>query len=195
MTSDRPETAAEPPEAEQESSEGTAFPPGADYRRMRESLTRAVSRICPAGLRDRADDLVQVALMRVAEARRESEGGGAVPSSYLYKAAYSALVDELRRLKRRCEVSIDDETAPVVPEAPDPGPEQRAYGSEIGRAIRECLSLMRKDRRLAVMLYLQGHSVPETAGLLDWSLKRAENLLYRGREDLRRCLGSVGVTP
>jgi len=39
---------------------------------------------------------------------------------------------------------------------------------------------MKHERRLAVALHLQGHTVAEAARLLDLSFKRTENLVYRG---------------
>ena len=54
---------------------------------------------------------------------------------------------------------------------------------------------MSKDRRLAVTLYLQGHTVPEAARILGWAAKRTENLVYRGLADLRQCLLGKGHTP
>jgi RNA polymerase sigma-70 factor (ECF subfamily) len=54
---------------------------------------------------------------------------------------------------------------------------------------------MKRERRLAVILHLQGHSVREAARLLDWAFKRTENLVYRGLADLRACLQSKGMTP
>ena len=52
---------------------------------------------------------------------------------------------------------------------------------------------MKRERRLAVTLHLQGHSVPEAARLLDWAVKRTENLVYRGLADLRECLTAKGI--
>ena len=48
---------------------------------------------------------------------------------------------------------------------------------------------------MAVTLYLQGHSVPEAARVLDWPAKRTENLVYRGLADLRECLMKKGIQP
>lgn len=50
-------------------------------------------------------------------------------------------------------------------------------------------------RWLAVTLHLQGHSVPEVGALLAWTVKKAENLVYRGLADLRSCLSSKGLQP
>ena len=35
----------------------------------------------------------------------------------------------------------------------------------------------------------------EAAGILDWSAKRVENLVYRGLADLRDCLAAKGFKP
>ncbi|MFI5007882.1 MAG: sigma factor, partial [Solirubrobacterales bacterium] len=51
-------------------------------------MQRAVRRVCPRWLADRQDDLVQMATLRVLEARRSAEGNPEVASSYLYRVAY-----------------------------------------------------------------------------------------------------------
>jgi len=163
---------------------------------MRAVLQRAVRRICPRRLVDRSDDLVQVAMMRVLEVRGRSEGLGTVPASYLYKVAYTTLVDEIRRLSRRPEVPLEDEGREDGPPAPAlHSPEDRLAAAELGEAIHQCLGGLGRDRRMAVTLYLQGHTVPQAATLLAWDAKRTENLVYRGLADLRSCLESKGLKP
>lgn len=170
-----------------------------DYGRLRSELARSVSRICPPWLASRADDLVQVALLRVLEIRRKSEANAQISTSYLRKTAYSALIDEIRRCRRRREVSLERDGGGIEPEAerssPQPDPEESSAGHQVGRAIRECLARMIRPRRLAVALHLQGHSVPEIGNLMSWTPKKADNLVYRGLSDLRECLGSKGVRP
>ena len=156
-------------------------------------LTRAVARFCPPTLRHLRDDLVQNAWIRVLEVQRRSEGDRPLSSSYLYKVAYSALIDEIRRLRRRGEVALED--APREPEAQRGNPEQETEMRVIGQGIEDCLQGVSQDRRLAVTLYLLGHTVAEAARILDWSPKRTENLVYRGLADLRACLTSKGLKP
>jgi RNA polymerase sigma-70 factor (ECF subfamily) len=169
----------------------------ADFAQLHRDLVRAVDRVCPRWMADRADDLVQVALMRVMEIQRRKEGTADFSPFYLKKAAYSALVDEIRRLRRRQEVSIEadgEESATAFdPAAPEPDPERASAGRQIGRAIRDCLGGMVPPRRHAVTLSLQGHSVPEIGRLLGWTGKKAENLVYRGMADLRECLSGKGI--
>lgn len=166
-----------------------------DLARVRADLARAVARVCPPWMADRAEDLVQVALMRVAEVHRQSEGKAEFSSFYLRKAAYSAVVDEIRRLRRRQEVPLEEERPETQKAATQPDPESRCAGGEIGQAIRDCLGRLVRPRRLAVALHLQGHRVAESARLLGWSAKKAENLVYRGLADLRGCLEAKGIRP
>ena len=122
----------------------------------------------------------------------ENEGDSELSASYLYKVAYTTLIDEVRRVRRRRETALADEAVEPVAVAPD-DPERLAASREIGRGIQDCLGRMKRERRLAVTLYLQGHSVPEASRLLEWSQKRTDNLVYRGLADLRECLTSKGM--
>ena len=167
-----------------------------DYAQLRDDLARAVARLCPSWLSSQRDDLVQSAMMRVMQIvdKQVSDGERNRPfaSSYLYKAAHSALVDEIRRIRRRRETELEEETVGSVAITRQ-DPEKLTAAREIGRGIQDCLSRMSLERRLAVTLYLQGHSVPEASRVLDWTVKRTENLVYRGLANLRACLVSKGI--
>jgi RNA polymerase sigma-70 factor (ECF subfamily) len=169
-----------------------------DYAKLRQDFVRAVARICPRWLSSQRDDLVQAAIMRVMQivSQRSAQGEGDAPfsSSYLYKVAYSALIDEMRRMTRRRETALEDENVTEVP-GTSADPERSAASREIGQGIQDCLAELKSERRLAVTLYLQGHSVPEASRVLDWPAKRTENLVYRGLADLRECLTSKGIAP
>lgn len=169
-----------------------------DYAKLRQDFARTLARICPRWLADQREDVVQAAVMRVMQfATKHSmdgEGDEALAPSYLYRIAYNALVDEIRRVRRRNETDLEGET--VEPAAvPSACPERIAASRETGRCIQDCLARLARDRRLAVTLHLQGYSVPEAARMLDWALKRTENLVYRGLADLRACLISKGIRP
>ena len=166
-----------------------------DWQALTQRLHKAVSRVCPSWLVDAKDDLVQAALIKVMNLDRQNEGKRDLSSSYLSKVAYSALVDEIRRHRRRKESDLDDEIQGDRWEADTPTPERAATGGELGRAIEGCLRGLIEDRRLAVALHLRGHGVPEAANILGWARKRTENLVYRGLFDLRSCLDSAGFAP
>jgi len=157
-------------------------------------LVRAVARFCPPALRHLRDDLVQNAWLRVLELQRRSDPDRAFSASYMYKVAYSALIDEIRRMRRRGEVALDE-----VPEnqmvASRGGAEHEATRYAVGQGIHACLQDLGADRRLAVTLFLQGHTVPEAAQILDWDIVRTKNLVYRGLADLRACLAAKGLKP
>ena len=165
------------------------------YSHLRAEVARVVARVCPAWLASRADDLVQAVMIRVVEVQRRREGTAELSTFYLQKAAHSALVDEIRRWRRRQEVPLSAEHDDSAAEHPAPNPERHAAGRQLGRAIRGCLLTLVRPRCLAVILHLQGHSVPEIGRLLRWSAKRAENLVYRGLADLRGCLERRGIAP
>ncbi|NVI96955.1 RNA polymerase sigma factor [Myxococcus sp. AM009] len=166
-----------------------------ELEKLRRDLTHAVSRVCPPRLAERRDDLVQTAMMRVMELQRREPERARLAPAYLYRVAYTALVDELRGVQRRREVSLEEVEA--LPESPvaSGDPERSAGSSQIARAVRDCLKRLAQDRRLAVTLYLQGHTAPEAAELLGWDGKRTENLVYRGLSGLRACLSAKGFEP
>jgi RNA polymerase sigma-70 factor (ECF subfamily) len=170
------------------------------WTKLGAALARAVRRQCPAWLSEHAEDIAHAALMKVIGSPHSSEGERRLSSFYIHRVAHSALVDEIRRRQRRREVGLEavtetgEEQSHLEPQAAG-SPEHEASFRELGTAVRECLLSMKRERRLAVMLYLQGHSVPEAARLLDWPVKRTENLVYRGLADLRQCLLAKGHRP
>lgn len=134
-------------------------------------------------------------VMRIVSADAERDGADReLSSSYLYRVAHSALVDEIRRATRRQETTLEDaaveRTAVSLHD-----PERVAASREIGRGIQDCVAKMPRDRRMAVTLHLIGHSVPDASRVLDWPVKRTENLIYRGLADLRQCLQHKGLQP
>jgi RNA polymerase sigma-70 factor (ECF subfamily) len=167
-----------------------------EYEELRTEIARAVRSICPRWLASRADDLVQTALLRILELRRRSEQRQDLSSFYLKRVAYSALVDEIRRLERKRETPLEDEDGEPMPVASsNPGPDRLQAGREIGEGIRECLGALLRQRQLAVTLYLQDVSVVDAARILGWDLKQTRNLVYRGLGDLRQCLKGKGFQP
>jgi len=177
-------------------------PAGEDARwtSLAAAMARAVRRQCPAWLANHADDIAQVALTKVMAIERQREGLQPFTSFYLHRVAHSALVDEIRRRRRRPEVSLESESdsgerSAIVEPVAVGNPETHAASRELGLAIRDCLAAAGTDRRLAVSLYLQGHTVPEAARVLGWSAKRVENLVYRGLAALRQCLTGKGYKP
>jgi RNA polymerase sigma-70 factor (ECF subfamily) len=156
---------------------GSQDPDPGSIERIRQVLIRAVERHCPPALAAHREDLVQMALVRLLEHPR-SEGSVPRGASYLWRVAYTVVIDEIRRFRRQ------QRQAEQLPgdERGTPGPEARSE-------LLDCLGVLQDRRRTAVTLHLQGFRISEVAAALGWTDKQAENLVYRGLADLRACLG------
>lgn len=164
------------------------------YADLKPRLERAAGRVAPPWLRDQLDDLVQMALVKLMRSGKVDEED-VLNESYLHRVMHSVVVDEIRRVKRRKETSIEHHANDPVERSVRCDPEKMVDGQEIGTVIVECLGLLLPDRRRAVTLYLQGHTVGQAAERLDFSYKKAENLVYRGLADLRGHLRKRGFQP
>lgn len=166
-----------------------------DDRELRRRLVRAVARVCPSWLASSAEDIVQAAMLRLTGRSRPGEGNRSHSSLYLEKAAFSAMVDEIRRHRRRREIQAEDHEAMNQAPSRTVSPDQGSVAGEIRAGLRECLEGLVPPRRRAVALYLLGETVPDAASLFGWTRKKTENLVYRGLADLRRCLREKGLEP
>lgn len=166
-----------------------------DWTELRRQLNAALARTCPAWMAERREDLVQAALLKVMEIEKRREGETEWTSFYLSRVAHSALVDEIRRRRRRPEDPLEEGVADHTPEDGEADPERGALGRELGRGLRACLAALAQARRRASTLHLLGHGTLEVARLLGWDAKKAENAIYRGLADLRLCLAKKGLAP
>jgi RNA polymerase sigma-70 factor (ECF subfamily) len=166
-----------------------------DFDLLRRQLLRSVGRICPAWLAGHKEDIVQSALVRILETLKRNEQGWAPSPSYVWKVAYSATVDEIRRIRRKQDVSLDEESLENAGPASGSNPYGDQARRDLGEAIRGCLERLNEPRRLVVGIFLFGHGLAETEKLTGWEGKKVRNLLYRGLAGLRRCLSSKGIRP
>lgn len=168
----------------------------ADLAEIRRALGRAVATVCPSWLADQREDIVQAAMLRVLAILERGEEQRVRSSSYLWRVAHSATLDEIRRARRRdAESTVEGEQIDRTTATDRAGPERRARSREIGRAIQQCLGTLVDPRRHVAVLHLLGYGLTETARVLGWPRKRVDNLLYRGLADLRRCLEGKQVVP
>lgn len=160
---------------------------------LRRRLAWAVARVCPRWLAHEREDLVQAATLRVLDLTRRGEVSDVPPTSYVLKVAHSVVLDEIRRRERRpreqAMTSAEIEPAAIAVQ------DQLRGARETGAAVLGCLRGLVPTRRRAVTLYLLGHPVPEAAARLGLAYKQANNLVFRGLADLRRCLAAKGITP
>lgn len=164
-----------------------------DYQRLRSVLVGSLRAIHPRMNSTEREDVAQRALLRLLQHQKKYEGVESYSPSYIRKAAYHALIDELREVRSRPEID-SEENLTVLPSL-HPSPAKWTTSRETGQAIRECLRRLPPPRRLALSLVLLGHTVPEVAALRGLEAKQAENLVYRGRKDVKECLRQKGIEP
>ncbi len=162
---------------------------------LRNRLVVAVRAVCPCWLHDHQQDIVQVAMIAVLKQQEKVEGGRRFPSSYIRQAAFSAMIDEMRRRRRRGEVPLETADEEIVLVEARASPERHTMSGEISAGVRDCLDRMAPPRRAAVTLHLLAYKVPQIAEKMGWDQKRADNLVYRGMQDLRECLRKKGLQP
>src|SRR5262249_41840191 len=139
-------------------------------------IRRAVERQSSPELDAHRETFAHLSLLRLL-VRPRGEGTRPVRASYLWKVAYTVIIDEIRRFRRQQRhgeaLASGDESTP---------------GPEIRTEIHDCLRALPDRRRVAVTLYLEGFGTTEVAQAMGWTVKQAENLIYRGVADLRHCL-------
>lgn len=106
--------------------------------------------------------------------------------TYLMMLARSRGLDYLRRRKLLRFVPLTE--AEQLPEALTL--EDRILSDERKRAVHQALGALPEEMGLALHLcYIEGLSYDETAKVMKKTQKQVDNLLYRGKKELRRLLG------
>lgn len=123
---------------------------------------------------------------------------GANVRSWLLRIASNACIDELRRQRRRPQVSLEapspsardgDDERPLGLVDPAAGPEQVALSGEVSEALQAQLQRLPPDQRLAVILCdIEGLSYDEIAVSMASSVGTVKSRISRGRARLREAL-------
>ncbi len=131
-----------------------------------------------------AEDVAQDAFLRAYRKASTFRGGSSV-KAWLYRIAINRAYDELRRTRRKGEISL--ESAGVeLDESRTASPEALAAARELERHIAMALSEMREEYRTALMLReMEGMTYREIAELLEWPLGTVQIRVHRGRLELR----------
>jgi RNA polymerase sigma-70 factor (sigma-E family) len=132
----------------------------------------------------RADDLAQLAFVRLASSWHRLRDAGAV-DAYVRTCLMRAFLSEQRRAWRRREV--------VTAELPEPAePVDPAEVTADRMAVMEALALVPPRQRAALVCrYYEGLDVAATAALLGCSEGTVKSQTARGLGALRRVLGDV----
>jgi RNA polymerase sigma-70 factor (ECF subfamily) len=124
------------------------------------------------------EDVVQEALTRAAQALGE---GATVerPEPWLFRIAHNAALDALRRRRREARFEDDGAIEGVA------GPEVADSRVAVTAALASFLALVPAQRASVALVDVIGHSLEETAAILDTSVAAVKAALHRGRARLR----------
>jgi RNA polymerase sigma-70 factor (ECF subfamily) len=156
----------------------------------------ALYSLCMRLTRDRsqADDLFQETWIRVIRHLDQYSHQHSF-ATWLYSICLNRYRDTRRKQRRwlRRLVSFagapEHQTAVADTQAPEPGPEQLAIGSETGRAVTRAVQGLPDSHRLPILLhYFFDLSVEETSQALAVPPGTVKSRLYSGRQKLKALL-------
>ncbi len=132
-----------------------------------------------------AEELTQETFLRVYRAR-ESYAAEARFSTWLYRIATNAALNELRRPRRkRAHTSRDDEDAGIELLSQGPAPDAVVHARlEVSQLERELDQLPERQRVALWLSAVEGHSYAEVAETLDATEKSVKSLVHRARVTL-----------
>jgi RNA polymerase sigma-70 factor (ECF subfamily) len=153
----------------------------------------AVCRRIAGGSRD-ADDAAQEAMIGIVRGLPRFDGRSAF-STWVYRIATNAALDELRRRRRRPPLhAVPDEGSP--PDIVDPLAERHVEGVVDRLSIDAALDALPEEFRVAVVLRdVADLDYAEIAATLDIPVGTVKSRIARGRGQLADVLGNRGAGP
>jgi len=143
-----------------------------------------------------AEDATQEAFLSAYRSLGRLRGAAVRP--WLFRIASNACIDELRRMRRRPQVSLDMPAADAGraqswdPPDPGEGPEPLAMRGELRAALEQELLRLHPDQRLAILLCdVEGLSYEEIAASMGSSVGTVKSRISRGRARLRESLRAL----
>ena len=137
-----------------------------------------------------AEDAMIEAFARLIASRPDIRDGGF--RAYLYKTARRLALRLLARRRARQTFSLDELTE--EPEGRELV-EQTVQAAESGRILRAYMAELRPDCREALFLvYFEGPSHAETAAVMGKRETQVADLVYRGKNALRKRLEQEGIS-
>ena len=141
----------------------------------------------------RGEDLKQVAFARVFEKRNHYQHGSRF-STWLWRIALNVCYDELRRRRRRSELSFDEESEEALANlgaepADEPAPDAQAAALEEGELVRQALmKLPEIYRTVLVLRHYEDLKLSKIAEILDIPEGTVGSRLAEGLARLARLL-------
>ena len=144
---------------------------------------------CLHDLHESEDLMIEVFAYLIAKQPRIRGGGF---RAYLYRSARHMALRLLSRKRAQLCFSLD--TLTEEPEARELV-EEAVESAERARILRACMAELHADYREALFLvYFEGLSHAETAAVMGKREKQVADLIYRGKNALRKRLEQEGIT-
>lgn len=137
---------------------------------------------------DLANDVLQEAYLKIWSRAGQFDPALASPLTWMVAIARNRAIDVLRR---RTEVSIEDEPEAMAMAADNPDPLARREMTEDLNRLLACLGRLDADRqRMVLLAYYSGKSREQLAQEFDRPVNTIKTQLRRALAELRECLGS-----
>lgn len=112
--------------------------------------------------------------------------------SYIKKLAYTATVDELRKMRKQAPTKefknlkniYLDSKSDIIEEGIN-SPEMLLEEKELKSSLRELIDSLSNNRKQVLRLYMKGMSIEEICEFFNWDKIKVRHLLYRGINDIK----------
>jgi RNA polymerase sigma-70 factor (ECF subfamily) len=142
---------------------------------------------CCNGDRGEAEEVLQVAYLKVLDGQASFDGGSAF-KTWLF-AVIRRTAGERRRRGWLRALALGRWRADTGP-APSPDPERLASGSETARRVRDCLRMLpARQRELLHLVFYQELTIEDAAEVAGISVGTARTHYHRGKARLRELMG------
>lgn len=137
---------------------------------------------------DLADEVIQEAYLKIWNNAGSFDAKLATPITWMVAIARNRALDVVRR---KSEVSIEDEPEAMETAGEEPNPLARQEMTDDLRRLLGCLGQLEEDRRRLVLLaYYSGWSREQLAAKFDAPANTIKTWLRRSLLEIRECLGS-----
>jgi len=136
---------------------------------------------------DLAEEVIQEAYVKIWNSAGQLNPALASPITWMASIARNRAIDVVRR---KSEVSIEEEPAAMEVAADSPDPLARKEMTEELKRLLECVGRLEPDRQKLVLLaYYNGWSREQLATKFEAPVNTVKTWLRRSMMDIRECLG------
>lgn len=112
--------------------------------------------------------------------------------SYIKKVAYTATVDELRKMRKQSPIRKSDHLRDIFSSTKSNNsennnnlPEMLFEEKELKSSLIKLINSLGENRKQVLRLYLNGMSIEEICEFLAWDKTKVRHLLYRGINEIK----------